>query len=122
MRKVRSRHSKGYPVAFTRPSIKYEVSAEHKLPQLHQIEMHWFSLDEMIREDHLVRIVVKYVDSLDLTELYRQIKSTTGNVGRNAIDPQILFSLWLFADKLQTAHANPKCALDAINCQIDLLR
>lgn len=59
--------------------------------------MHMFSLDQMIREDHLVRTVVAYVDSLDLSELYADIKATRGNVGRDAIDPRILFSLWLFA-------------------------
>ncbi len=71
--------------------------ARVKLPQRRQIEMHFFALDQMIREDHLVRTVVKYVDSLDLSELYRPIKATQTNVGRDAIDPRILFSLWLFA-------------------------
>lgn len=72
-------------------------NARVKLPQRHQVEMHLFSLDEMIREDHLVRTVVRYVDSLDLSELYDSIKSKAGHVGRDAIDPRILFSLWLFA-------------------------
>lgn len=56
-----------------------------------------FSLNQMVREDHLVRTVVKYVDSLDLSELYTDIKATKDNVGRDAIDPRILFALWLFA-------------------------
>lgn len=68
-----------------------------KLPQRHQVEMRFFSLDEMVREDHLVRTVVAYVDSLDLSDLYDSIKATQGNVGRHSIDPRILFSLWLFA-------------------------
>lgn len=68
-----------------------------KTAERHQVEMHCLSLDQMIRDDHLVRTVVEYVDSLDLSELYDQIKSTQGNSGRAAIDPRILFSLWLFA-------------------------
>jgi transposase len=72
-------------------------NARVKLPQRHQAEIFGRSLDQLIREDHLVRTVVKYVDSLDLSELYQRIKSTDGNAGRNPIDPRILFSLWLFA-------------------------
>ena len=51
----------------------------------------------MIREDHPVRIVVSYVETVDLSELYADIKATKDGVGRDAIDPRILFSLWLFA-------------------------
>lgn len=72
-------------------------NARVKLPQRNQVEMHWKSLEEMIRPDDLVRTVVDYVDSLDLSELYDSIKATSSNVGRGAIDPRILFSLWLFA-------------------------
>lgn len=71
--------------------------ARVKLPQRNQIEMHWMSLDEMIRADHLARTVVQYVDTLDLSALYDAIEATRGRVGRDAIDPRILFSLWLFA-------------------------
>lgn len=72
-------------------------NARVKTPQRAQVSMHFFSLDQMIREDHLARTVVKYVDSLDLTDLYDEIKSTRGNAGRDAIDPRMLFALWLFA-------------------------
>ena len=44
-----------------------------------------------------MRIVWQYVESLDLTELYQSIKATRDNVGRDAIDPRILFALLLFA-------------------------
>jgi transposase len=71
--------------------------ARVRLPQRHQVEMHFLSLDEMIREDHLARTVVNYVDTLDLSDLYREIKATRCNAGRNALDPRMLFSLWLFA-------------------------
>lgn len=76
--------------------LEQRGDARVQLPERHQREWRDFSLDEYIREDALVRTVVSYVDSLDLSELYQKIKSTKGNTGRNAIDPRILFSLWLF--------------------------
>lgn len=59
--------------------------------------MQLLSLDQWLDADHRVRIVWQYVDSLDLSELYASIKATERNVGRDAIDPRILFALWLFA-------------------------
>lgn len=59
--------------------------------------MQLFALDQLIEPEHRVRTVWQFVDSLDLTELYTPIKATEGNAGRDAIDPRILFALWLFA-------------------------
>jgi len=71
--------------------------ARVKLPERHQVEMPWMSLDQAIRGDHLVRTVVQYAETLDFSELYAEMKATTDNVGRDAIDPRMLFSIWLFA-------------------------
>jgi transposase len=59
--------------------------------------MQLLSLDQWLDADHRVRIVWQYVDSLDLSELYESIQAVEGGVGRDAIDPRILFALWLFA-------------------------
>lgn len=59
--------------------------------------MEMLSLDQWLDADHRVRVVWQYVESLDLTELYQSIKATRSNVGRDPIDPRILFALWLFA-------------------------
>jgi len=72
-------------------------NARTKRPERSQVEMQFISLDEWLDANHRVRIVWQYVESLDLTELYVPIKATTDNVGRDAIDPRILFGLWLFA-------------------------
>jgi transposase len=72
-------------------------SARTKRPERTQIEMQFLSLDQWLDADHRVRIVWQYVDSLNLSELYASIKATAGHVGRDAIDPRILFALWLFA-------------------------
>jgi transposase len=71
--------------------------ARVKTAERTQVEMQFLSLDQWLDKDHRARIVWKYVESLDLSELYDQIKATDGHVGRNAIDPRILFALWLFA-------------------------
>lgn len=71
--------------------------ARVKVPERSQVEMQLLSLDQWLDADHRVRIVWQYVESLDLSELYQAIKATDHHVGRDAIDPRILFALWLFA-------------------------
>lgn len=71
--------------------------ARTQLPERRQIEMQFLSLDQWLDAEHRVRSVWQYVESLDLSEFYQSIKATRGNVGRDAIDPRILFALWLFA-------------------------
>jgi transposase len=65
--------------------------------QRNQVMMHWHSLDQMIRPDHPARWVWRYVESLDLTAFYRDIRAVAGGVGRDAVDPKILLALWIFA-------------------------
>lgn len=71
--------------------------ARTKRPERTQIEMRFLSLDQWLDADHRVRTVNQYVDSLDLTELYQSIKAIEGHVGRDPIEPRVLFCLWLFA-------------------------
>ncbi len=71
--------------------------ARTKMPERSQVEMQFLSLDQWLDQEHRVRIVWQYVESLDLSELYQLIKATQNHVGRDAIDPRILFALWLFA-------------------------
>jgi transposase len=72
-------------------------AARVRLPQRSQVEMQFLSLDQWLGNDHRARIVWQYAESLDLSDLYDNIKATTNNVGRDAIDPRILFALWLLA-------------------------
>lgn len=80
-------------------------NARTKTPSRRQIEMQMLSLDQWLDESHRVRDIWQYVESLDLSELYLSIKSTQDNVGRDAIDPRILFALWLFATLEGTSSA-----------------
>jgi transposase len=68
-----------------------------KTAQRKQVTMHLHTLDELIREDHPVRNVWRYVESLDLSAFYQDIQAVEGGVGRDAVDPRILLALWLFA-------------------------
>lgn len=71
--------------------------ARTQRPVRTQIEMQFLSLDQWLDKDHRARIIWQYVESLDLSLLYACIKATQGHVGRNPIDPRILFALWLLA-------------------------
>ena len=71
--------------------------ARTKTPERHQVEMQFLSLDQWLDKDHRVRTVWEYVKSLDLSEIYDSIKARSGTVRHNAIEPRILFALWLFA-------------------------
>jgi transposase len=68
-----------------------------KRPQRDQIQWRDAALDQMVPQDHRVRAVWAYVDSLDLTALYQKIQAVEGGVGRDAVDPKILMALWMFA-------------------------
>jgi transposase len=72
-------------------------NARTQRPQRDQIEMQLLSLDDLLDKNHRARVVWQYAESIDLSELYSQIKATDSTAGRNAIDPRILFALWLLA-------------------------
>ena len=65
-------------------------------PERMQIEMRTAALDQLIQRDHRVRDVWHYVESLDVSALYRDIRSVEGGVGRDAVDPKILLALWMY--------------------------
>ena len=67
------------------------------LPQRSQGEWREFSLETFVRQDDRVRIVWRYVETLDLNPLYEKIQAVLGKPGRDAVDPRILLALWLFA-------------------------
>ncbi len=54
-------------------------------------------LDDLLVADHPARQVWDYVERLDLSRLYGEVRSTSDSVGRPAIDPAILMALWLYA-------------------------
>ena len=72
-------------------------SARVKRPERSQQEWRPFALDQLLPSDHRARVVWNYVDSLDLSPAYRKIRAVEGSAGRDAVDPKILMTLWMFA-------------------------
>jgi transposase len=68
-----------------------------RVPIRDQPEMQWASLDQLIDPDHQVRIVWAAVCKLDLSSWLHDIKAVERHVGRDATDPRLLLSLWVYA-------------------------
>lgn len=66
-------------------------------PNRGQVELRALDLESLVAEDHPVRAVWSFVESLDLTAFYDKIQSVEGRAGRPATDPRIYLALWLFA-------------------------
>ena len=66
-------------------------------PERFQVEMQFYSLDQMLPSDHRARVVWGFVQTLDLKALYEKIEVTDCRAGRSAIAPEILVALWLLA-------------------------
>ncbi|MGH2521505.1 MAG: IS1182 family transposase [Anaerolineales bacterium] len=66
-------------------------------PNRLQIELRASDLESLLPEDHRARLVWGYVVHQDLSKLFEAVKACGSNAGRAAIDPRILFALWLYA-------------------------
>ena len=62
-----------------------------------QLRWDMIDLDGLLPFNHRARIVFSFVESLDLAELYDQVRSREGAAGRPAADPAVMLSLWLYA-------------------------
>jgi transposase len=67
------------------------------MPNRKQVELRPSDLESLLPEGHRARIVWGYVIRQNKAGLYAGIKAVEGGVGRAAIAPEILFSLWLYA-------------------------
>jgi len=54
-------------------------------------------IDELIDESHLARTVWSFVEAMDFSPLYAQVKAVEGQPGRSATDAKILLGVWLYA-------------------------
>lgn len=68
-----------------------------KSPERDQVEFRACSWNDLLPDDHQARIVWAYAQSVDLASLYGRIKAVERHAGQPAIDPRILFALWLYA-------------------------
>ena len=61
-----------------------------------QYQIAWNCLDDLIPEDHKVRTLWQFAQNMDFSVCYEEINSFQGDTGRAAIDPKILFVLWVY--------------------------
>lgn len=62
-----------------------------------QTRWDFIDLEELLPRDHRARIVMSFVEGLDLSALYDAIKAREGEPGRPPPDPAVLMGLWLYA-------------------------
>jgi transposase len=66
-------------------------------PNRAQLELRPSDLESLLSEDHRARVIWEFVEGLDLSALYEEIRAVEGHAGRPAIDPAILVALWIYA-------------------------
>lgn len=54
-------------------------------------------LEDVVAEDHPVRVIWEVTGRLDLAAFYTSIRAREGGAGRDATDPRLLVALWLYA-------------------------
>lgn len=79
-------------------SINYS-NREPRLKMINRKQMLLRAVDveELIPMDHEVRAIWKFVERLDLSSYYKEIKVREGEAGRPAMDPQLMISLWIYS-------------------------
>jgi transposase len=63
----------------------------------YQTRWDFIDLEALLPSDHRARIVLAFVEKLDLSALYGAIKAREGEPGRPPPDPAVLLALWLYA-------------------------
>ena len=77
------------PAGSGRPRLRYA--------NRQQVEFRACAWDDLVPEDHQVRIVWAYVEGLDLSALLEPIRAVQGHAGAPPADPRVLMTLWLYA-------------------------
>jgi transposase len=75
------------------------MASEARFIRADRVQTRWdfIDLEALLPINHRARIVVSFVESLDLRALYDGIKAREGEPGRPPPDPAILLALWLYA-------------------------
>ena len=76
-----------------------EAMAAVRLRRPERRQMEWVPqcTDDLVGRTHPVRTVAAVVAKLDLSDFREPIKAREGVAGRDATDPELLVSLWLYA-------------------------
>ena len=76
-----------------------EGGGSPRLRQANRQQLSWqtFDLDGLVGPRHIARTIWQFLDKLSLDRFYADIKAREGVAGRDATDPKILLTLWLYA-------------------------
>ena len=85
------------PADGARDASRSAAAPRVQRPNRAQLEFRPVDLEGLLPADHRARIVWEFVEGLDLSALYAEIRAVEGSAGRPAIDPAILMALWLYA-------------------------
>lgn len=85
------------PAAGVRPTPRARGAARVQMPNRLQMALRPTDLESLLPADHTARLVWGFVVQQDLAPWYAEIKAVDGGPGRDAIAPEILLSLWLYA-------------------------
>jgi len=75
--------------------IKKEKTPRLAQADRSQVRMMVVDPNRLVPENDSVRAVWRFVESLDLSAFYDQVKAFKGEAGRPPIDPRILMALWI---------------------------
>jgi transposase len=62
-----------------------------------QLLLRTVDVEQLVPEDHEVRAIWEFVGQMDMSLYYKAIKAVEGSAGREAIDPRLLISLWIYS-------------------------
>jgi transposase len=88
-----------------------------RLQPVNREQLCWHAVDveRLVGPDHLVRAIWELVSRLDLSRYTRTVKAVEGVAGRDAYDPRLLISLWIYAYSQKMSSAREvarRCAYD----------
>jgi transposase len=75
------------------------MASEARFIRADRLQTRWdlVDLEALLPSDHRARVVMEFVEGLDLSALYAAIKAREGEPGRPPPDPGVLMALWLYA-------------------------
>src|ERR1700710_2158146 len=75
------------------------MASEARFIRADRLQTRWdlVDLEALLPSDHRARVVMEFVEGLDLSALYAAIKAREGEPGRPPPDPAVLMGLWLYA-------------------------
>ena len=66
-------------------------------PERQPRKLRLLALEQLVADDHKVRIVWAYFEGLDLSDLDAAVRAVEGRAGRPAVDRRLLLARWLYA-------------------------